>query len=85
MLCRALGGKVGKSNSGWDIGLRNVKFNVKNIVNTSSCSFLKDFDADDFPQLLYIIECHQDEVSISFSVMKLNYTLTKHCFEANYL
>ncbi|KAL1816162.1 hypothetical protein DCAR_0520535 [Daucus carota subsp. sativus] len=62
VLCRALGGKVGKSNSGWDIGLRNVKFNVKNIVNTSSCSFLNDFDANDFPQLLYIIECHQDEV-----------------------
>lgn len=62
VLCRALGGKVGKSKSGWDVGLRNVRFNVKNIVNTSSCSFLNGFDVDDFPQLLSIIECHQDEV-----------------------
>lgn len=63
VLCRALGGKVGKSKSGWDVGLRNVRFNVKNIVNTSSCSFqINGFDVDDFPQLLSIIECHQDEV-----------------------
>lgn len=62
VLCRALGGKVAKSKSGWDVGLRNVRFNVKDINNTSSCSFLDGFDVDEFPQFLSIIECHQDEV-----------------------
>lgn len=84
VLCRALGGKVGKSKSGWDVGLRNVRFNVKNIVNSDSCSFLNGFDVDDFPQLLSIIECHQDEVLISYSAMELKYTFIKHHFKVNH-
>ncbi|KAI8570230.1 hypothetical protein RHMOL_Rhmol01G0018000 [Rhododendron molle] len=56
VLCRALGGKVGKASSGWDIGLRKVRI-VKDI---SPCAILDDLD--DFPPALSIIECHQDEV-----------------------
>ncbi|XVF47854.1 hypothetical protein PTKIN_Ptkin03bG0143800 [Pterospermum kingtungense] len=54
VLCRSLGGKVGKACSGWDIGLRKV-----NIVKDVSvpCSFM-----DEIPSCLSIIECHQDEV-----------------------
>ncbi|CAN1326227.1 Gamma-glutamyl peptidase 5, partial [Linum perenne] len=51
VLCRALGGKVGKATTGWDIGLRRVR-----IVS----SFLEDFS--EMPTSLSIIECHQDEV-----------------------
>ncbi|KAF7154274.1 hypothetical protein RHSIM_Rhsim01G0021200 [Rhododendron simsii] len=56
VLCRALGGKVGKAGSGWDIGLRKVRF----VKDFSPCAFLDDLD--DFPPALSIIECHQDEV-----------------------
>lgn len=56
MLCRALGGKVGKACTGWDIGLRKVKI----VKDLSSFSFLEDLDA--IPPALSIIECHQDEV-----------------------
>ncbi|KAH7861448.1 hypothetical protein Vadar_026287 [Vaccinium darrowii] len=56
VLCRALGGKVGKARSGWDIGLRKVRI----VKGFSPCAFLDDLD--DFPASLSIIECHQDEV-----------------------
>ncbi|KAG5563884.1 hypothetical protein RHGRI_000165 [Rhododendron griersonianum] len=56
VLCRALGGKVGKAWSGWDIGLRKVRI----VKDFSPCAFLDDLD--DFPPALSIIECHQDEV-----------------------
>ncbi|XP_015081895.1 gamma-glutamyl peptidase 3-like [Solanum pennellii] len=56
VLCRALGGKVGKANNGWDIGLR--KLNI--VKDFSTHSFLKDLD--EIPLALSIIECHQDEV-----------------------
>ncbi|CAK9171387.1 unnamed protein product [Ilex paraguariensis] len=56
VLCRALGGKVGKAYSGWDIGVRKVK-----IVNDlPRCSFLDGLHEN--PPALSIIECHQDEV-----------------------
>ncbi|XP_071697023.1 gamma-glutamyl peptidase 3-like [Rutidosis leptorrhynchoides] len=56
VLCRALGGKVGKSHSGWDIGLRNVKI----IKDNFPFNFLEDLP--EIPPVLSIIECHQDEV-----------------------
>ncbi|KAK9055186.1 hypothetical protein SSX86_026268 [Deinandra increscens subsp. villosa] len=56
VLCRALGGKVGKSNSGWDIGLRKVNI----VKDFSPCSFLETMA--ETPPALTIIECHQDEV-----------------------
>ncbi|KAL7589877.1 hypothetical protein Lser_V15G38042 [Lactuca serriola] len=56
VLCRALGGRVGKSQSGWDIGLRKVEI----IQNFSPCSFLESLT--EIPPALSIIECHQDEV-----------------------
>ncbi|XP_059637431.1 gamma-glutamyl peptidase 3-like [Cornus florida] len=56
VLCRSLGGKVGKANSGWDIGLRKVKI----VKDFSPCSFLEG--SDEIPAALSIIECHQDEV-----------------------
>ncbi|KAJ0749515.1 putative glutamine amidotransferase [Helianthus annuus] len=56
VLCRALGGKVGKSDSGWDIGLRKVNI----VKDFSPCSFLETFV--ETPPALTIIECHQDEV-----------------------
>ncbi|KAL1336173.1 hypothetical protein HN51_030587 [Arachis hypogaea] len=48
ILGRALGGKVCRSPSGWDIGIRTV--------NLSSSSSLK------LPSKLSIIECHRDEI-----------------------
>ncbi|XP_022852719.1 gamma-glutamyl peptidase 5-like isoform X1 [Olea europaea var. sylvestris] len=55
VLCRALGGKVGKAYSGWDIGIRKVRFTEDFSVNWS-------FDLAEIPPTLSIIECHQDEV-----------------------
>ncbi|CAA2961949.1 gamma-glutamyl peptidase 3-like [Olea europaea subsp. europaea] len=57
VLCRALGGKVGKAYSGWDIGIRKVSF-------TEDFTFYGYFDdsLDEIPPTLSIIECHQDEV-----------------------
>ncbi|KAH6779349.1 hypothetical protein C2S52_010586 [Perilla frutescens var. hirtella] len=54
LLCRALGGKVTKSYSGWDLGVRKV-------------SLTQDFYSHALgdpliPPTLSIIQCHQDEV-----------------------
>ncbi|XP_044470844.1 gamma-glutamyl peptidase 5-like [Mangifera indica] len=57
VLCRALGGKVGKAYTGWDIGLRRVRM----VRDLRTCSFMEDL-GDEIPQFLSIIECHQDEV-----------------------
>ncbi|OIT19761.1 PREDICTED: gamma-glutamyl peptidase 3-like [Nicotiana attenuata] len=56
VLCRALGGKVGKACNGWDIGLRKLSI----VKNFSTHSFLSDLE--EIPPTLSIIECHQDEV-----------------------
>ncbi|GAB2218233.1 hypothetical protein Droror1_Dr00001452 [Drosera rotundifolia] len=57
VLCRALGGKVGKALSGWDIGLREITL-VKELL---PANILLE-DADEIPHSLSLIECHQDEV-----------------------
>ncbi|KAF2316974.1 hypothetical protein GH714_009222 [Hevea brasiliensis] len=56
VLCRALGGKVGKAYTGWDIGLRKVRI----VKDLSPCNFLSNLS--EIPASLSIIECHQDEV-----------------------
>ncbi|CAL1358594.1 unnamed protein product [Linum trigynum] len=59
VLCRALGGKVGKAMTGWDIGLRRVKI-VEDLLPPFSGRFLEDLSQ--MSPSLSIIECHQDEV-----------------------
>jgi len=56
IICRALGGRVDKSNTGWDIGFREVHF-MKDL--TQSYSYLDHHEMSSF---LCIIEVHQDEV-----------------------
>ncbi|XP_040997915.1 gamma-glutamyl peptidase 3-like isoform X2 [Juglans microcarpa x Juglans regia] len=56
VLCRALGGKVGKAYTGWDVGLRKVSI----LKDLAPCCFLDDLG--EIPTSLSIIECHQDEV-----------------------
>ncbi|XP_010268449.1 PREDICTED: gamma-glutamyl peptidase 5-like [Nelumbo nucifera] len=56
VLCRALGGKVGRAYTGWDIGLREVKL-AEDLQLGSLLGGLKEI-----PPSLSIIECHQDEV-----------------------
>ncbi|KAL2513600.1 Class I glutamine amidotransferase-like superfamily protein [Forsythia ovata] len=51
ILGRALGGKIGRASSGWDIGITNVYLQSSNIITS-----LK------LPASLSIIECHRDEV-----------------------
>lgn len=53
ILGRSLGGKIGRAESGWDIGLRTVHM---------SPSSSKLFSNLKIPNMLSIIECHQDEV-----------------------
>ncbi|XP_059443301.1 gamma-glutamyl peptidase 5-like [Corylus avellana] len=52
ILGRALGGKTGRSMSGWDIGVRTI--------HLSSSS--KHFSSLKIPATLSLIECHRDEV-----------------------
>ncbi|KAI3707929.1 hypothetical protein L2E82_36865 [Cichorium intybus] len=52
ILARALGGKVARATSGWDIGVRTINFST----STKTFSKLK------LPARLSLIECHRDEV-----------------------
>nr|XP_043627000.1 gamma-glutamyl peptidase 5-like [Erigeron canadensis] len=52
ILARALGGKVGRATSGWDIGVRTINF-----VSSTKISLSLDTLAT-----LSLIECHRDEV-----------------------
>ncbi|KAL6888418.1 hypothetical protein ACP4OV_009444 [Aristida adscensionis] len=56
VLCRALGGSVGKACSGWDVGVRKVTF----VQDLEGFDFLPDLD--ELPPSASIIEVHQDEV-----------------------
>ncbi|XP_010530659.1 PREDICTED: gamma-glutamyl peptidase 5-like [Tarenaya hassleriana] len=53
VLCRALGGKVGRAKLGWDIGVTNINL---------SPSSTKLFSSLQIPTVLSVIECHRDEV-----------------------
>ncbi|TVT96726.1 hypothetical protein EJB05_58057 [Eragrostis curvula] len=57
ILCRALGGRVGKSSSGWDLGVRTVNLNVEEMHGVE---FLKNLQ--ELPRSAPLIEIHQDEV-----------------------
>ncbi|KAH7569272.1 hypothetical protein ACOSP7_012613 [Xanthoceras sorbifolium] len=56
VLCRALGGKVGKAYTGWDIGIRRVRI----VKDLTGCRLFEELG--EIPPSLSIIECHQDEV-----------------------
>ncbi|CAI9287007.1 unnamed protein product [Lactuca saligna] len=53
ILARALGGKVARAESGWDVGVRSI--------NLSSSS-MKIFSNLEMPKTLSVIECHRDEI-----------------------
>ncbi|XP_057752481.1 gamma-glutamyl peptidase 5-like [Arachis stenosperma] len=53
ILGRALGGKVSRSPTGWDIGVRTITLSSSSPLALSSL---------DIPLKLSIIECHRDEV-----------------------
>jgi GMP synthase-like glutamine amidotransferase len=58
VICRALGGRVGKARvGGWDIGIREVTM----AATLPPCRFLDALQ--DLPPNAKITECHQDEVS----------------------
>lgn len=65
-MCRALGGKVGKAYSGWDIGVRKVE-----IVKDLCFQFLGDDDnnLEETSPSLSIIEVHQDEVYMHNNIL----------------
>ncbi|KAI3715882.1 hypothetical protein L6452_22871 [Arctium lappa] len=52
ILARALGGKVHRAVSGWDIGVRTINF-------SSSTTIFANLE---IPTSLFLIECHRDEV-----------------------
>uniref|UniRef100_A0A7N0TNN4 Glutamine amidotransferase domain-containing protein n=1 Tax=Kalanchoe fedtschenkoi TaxID=63787 RepID=A0A7N0TNN4_KALFE len=53
ILCRALGGKTGRSATGWDIGVTTIEM----LPPSKQLSSFK------LPASLQVIECHQDEVT----------------------
>ncbi|KAI9126037.1 hypothetical protein K1719_003455 [Acacia pycnantha] len=62
VLCRALGGRVGRAFTGWDIGIRKVSIVNKNL---STCRYLEQKEEEEEEEMaacLSIIEIHQDEV-----------------------
>ncbi|KAM6552985.1 hypothetical protein CsatB_013747 [Cannabis sativa] len=68
VISRALGGKVGKSHSGWDLGIRKVNI-VKNLPPLMTKLLLDEDEDGNNNQMIMpiissfsIIECHQDEV-----------------------
>lgn len=53
VLCRALGGKIGRNLGGWDIGLRKIRVSDKLSAKHPGLNI---------PSVISIIECHQDKV-----------------------
>ncbi|XP_062194482.1 gamma-glutamyl peptidase 5-like [Phragmites australis] len=60
VICRALGGRVGKASGGWDVGIREVTISDA-LLPRPSCRFL-DALRDQLPPRAKITEVHQDEV-----------------------
>ncbi|RLN07688.1 putative glutamine amidotransferase-like protein C13C5.04 [Panicum miliaceum] len=56
VLCRALGGRVGKARNGWDVGVRKVTF----VRDLEGFGFLGDLE--ELPSSAPLVEVHQDEV-----------------------
>ncbi|KAG8058268.1 hypothetical protein GUJ93_ZPchr0002g24844 [Zizania palustris] len=59
VLCQALGGRVGKSRSGWDIGVKKVTILPHRF---EGLGLFDDVDDDELHSSASIIEVHQDEV-----------------------
>lgn len=63
VLCRALGGRVGRASSGSDVGVRKVTFvHGQHLPAGLFGRQLLDADDDDLPRSASIVEVHQDEV-----------------------
>lgn len=58
VLCRALGGRVGRARNGWDVGVRKVTFARDRL---EGLEFLGDL-VEELPRSASLIEVHQDEV-----------------------
>ncbi|PUZ74361.1 hypothetical protein GQ55_1G058900 [Panicum hallii var. hallii] len=56
VLCRALGGRIGKARNGWDVGVKKVTF----VRDLEGFGFLGDLE--ELPSSASLIEVHQDEV-----------------------
>lgn len=56
VVCRALGGKVGRSTKGWDIGVKRVKI----VEEIRANNILEELG--EIPDSLSLIQCHQDEI-----------------------
>lgn len=60
---------MAKSFSGWDIGVRKVRLTE----DFYSYGLFDDQEEEEIPPTLSIIECHQDEVLITMTlVLKIN-------------
>jgi glucosinolate gamma-glutamyl hydrolase len=60
VLCRALGGKVGKARNGWDVGVRKVTF-ARDLLE--GLAFPGDLVEElELPRSASLVEVHQDEV-----------------------
>ncbi|OEL28159.1 Gamma-glutamyl peptidase 3 [Dichanthelium oligosanthes] len=57
VLCRALGGRLGRARGGWDVGVRTVTFAQG--LDHLGLEFLGDLE--DLPRSAAIVEVHQDE------------------------
>nr|CAB3449065.1 unnamed protein product [Digitaria exilis] len=57
LLCRALGGKVARARSGWDVGVRNVTF-ARGLIDNGGLGG----ELLVLPTSAAIVEVHQDEV-----------------------
>lgn len=53
ILCRALGGTIGRNSAGWDLGSRKIIVSDKLLAKYSGLKI---------PSMISIIECHQDKV-----------------------
>jgi GMP synthase-like glutamine amidotransferase len=62
VLCRALGGRVGRARNGWDIGVRKVTFSPDLLEGRRLEFLIGDLVEDDLPRSAALIEVHQDEV-----------------------
>ncbi|XP_054804791.1 gamma-glutamyl peptidase 5-like [Prosopis cineraria] len=63
VLCRALGGRVGRAYTGWDIGIRKVSIVDRDLATFRYMEMKEEEEEEeDLPDCLSIIEIHQDEV-----------------------
>ncbi|CAL4971030.1 unnamed protein product [Urochloa decumbens] len=61
LLCRALGGRVGRARGGWDVGVRTVNF-APGLLQAQAQGPGLGFLGGGLPRSASLIEVHQDEV-----------------------